>query len=180
MAIQQRSLLALLREAIASRDAVTGTLSPAAFERAVEAWIGGGASTRRPSSSLLLVRIDWTTRAGRTGAPGKRQVEQVLKTVAMVTGGCLRTTDVLGRVDDATLGILLPSTPAQQAAFVSRRVRAGVAERTRLTGFPVTVSIGLATALQLDTWGAATEALEEAQLSGGDRTIVAQLDQAAA
>lgn len=170
---QSRSLFAVLREAINSRDPITGTLHPSAFERAVQAWLGGGAAARRPSSSLMLVRIDWTTRGGRTARPGRRQADAVLKTVADVTGSCLRATDVLGRVDHDTLGVLLPSTPAQQAEHVCRRIRAAASERTPKTGFPVTVSIGLATGLVTDPWAAAAEALDGAQLEGGNGIIVA-------
>lgn len=170
---QPRSLFSVLREAVNSRDPITGTLHPAAFERAVQGWIGGGASARRPSSSLMLVGIDWTTRAGRTIRPGKRQAETVLRCVAEITGTCLRATDVLGRVDDDTLGVLLPSTPAQQAEHVSRRIRAAVSERTPKMGFPVTVSLGLATGLIADPWAGAVEALGDAQLEGGNRIVVA-------
>jgi GGDEF domain-containing protein len=170
---QPRSLFSVLREAMNSRDPITGTLHPSAFERAVQGWIGGGASARRPSSSLVLVRVDWTTRAGRTTRPAKRQSETVLRTVAEIIGTCLRTTDVLGRIDDDTLGVLLPSTPAQQAEHVSRRIGAAASERTPKTGFAVTVSIGLATGLVTDPWAAAAEALEDAQLEGGNRIVLA-------
>lgn len=169
---QPRSLFSVLREAINARDPITGTLHPVAFEKAVQGWIGGGASARRPSSSLLLIGIDWTTRAGRTARPGKRQGDAVLKTVAEISSTCLRVTDVIGRVDDEILGILLPSTPAQQAEHVCRRVRAAVSERTPATGYPVTVSIGLATGLLTDPWTGAQAALEEAQLAGGHRIVI--------
>lgn len=169
---QPRSLFSVLREAINARDPITGTLHPVAFEKAVQNWIGGGASARRPSSSLLLIGVDWTTRAGRTNRPGKRQADAVLKTVAEVSATCLRATDVLGRVDDDILGVLLPSTPAQQAEHVCRRIRAAVSERTPKSGFAVTVSIGLATGLLTDPWTSASGALEEAQLAGGHRIVI--------
>ncbi|MBJ7471367.1 MAG: diguanylate cyclase [Solirubrobacteraceae bacterium] len=171
---EPRSMFAVLREAINSRDPVTGTLHQSAFARAVQNWIGGGAAARRPSSSLVLVQIDWTTRAGRTGRPGRRQADAALRQVAEITGSCLRTTDVLGRTAHPdTLGVLLPSTPAQQAEHVSRRIRAAVGERTLKHGIPVTVSIGLATGLVTDPWASAAEALADAQLDGGNRIVVA-------
>jgi GGDEF domain-containing protein len=80
---------------------------------------------------------------------------------------------VLGRIDDDTLGVLLPSTPAQQAEHVSRRIRAAASERTPKTGFAVTVSIGLATGLVTDPWVAAAEAVDDAQLEGGNRIVLA-------
>ena len=171
---QPRSLFAVLREAINSRDPATGTLHQSAFARAVQNWVGGGAAARRPSSSLVLVQIDWTTRAGRTGRPGRRQAEASIKQVAQITASCLRATDLIGRTGEAdVLGVLLPSTPAQQAEHVSRRIRAAVAERTIKRGFPVTVSIGLATGLANDPWASAADALNDAQLEGGNRIVVA-------
>ena len=169
---QPRSMFSVLREAINARDPITGTLHPVAFEKAVQGWIGGGAAARRPSSSLLLVGVDWTTRAGRTNRPGKRQADAVLRQVAEISATCLRTTDVIGRVEDDVLGVLLPSTPAQQAEHVCRRIRAAVSERSPKTGFPVTVSIGLATGLLTDPWTGASSALEEAQLAGGHRIVI--------
>lgn len=170
---QPRSLFAVLREAMNSRDPITGTLHPSAFDRAVRDWIGGGAAARRPSSSLVLVGVDWTTRAGRTARPGKRAAEGALRSVADISGTCLRATDILGRIDDDTLGVLLPSTPAQQAEHVCRRIRAATSERTPASGFPVTVSIGLATGLLTDPWAAAEGALADAQLEGGNRIVIA-------
>lgn len=171
---QPRSLFSVLREAINSRDAVTGTLHQSAFARAVQNWVGGGAAARRPSSSLVLVQIDWTTRAGRTGRPSRRQADISIRQVAEIAASCLRTTDIIGRTADPdVLGVLLPSTPAQQAEHVSRRIRAAVSERTLKHGFPVTVSIGLATGLANDPWASAADALGDAQLDGGNRIVVA-------
>jgi diguanylate cyclase (GGDEF)-like protein len=170
----QRSLYSVLREALVSRDPVTGTLGRAAFERSVDSWVGRGAASRQPSSSLLLVQIDWGTRAGRTSRPGHRQAENVVRTVAQVASSCLRATDVLGRVDDEQFGVLLPATPSQQAEHVARRIRAAVSERTPKEGYPVTVSIGMATALTDHPWDQAFEALEEAILSGGNRLVIAE------
>lgn len=172
---RNRSLFAALRDALRTHDRQTGTLRQAAFENAVDAWLGGGAGTRRPSSSLMLVRIDWTTRGGRTEAPRPHECAAVFKTVAEIADGCLRTTDVLGRVGVDTLGILLPSTPAQQAEYVSKRIRAAVCQRTLKSGTPVTVSIGLATGLSPDPWRDAADAVTAAQHDGGDRTVVTAL-----
>lgn len=176
MAQVQKSLFATIREVMQSRDSATGTLSRPAFERIVDAWIGGGASARRPASSLLLIQIDWATRGGRSGPPKKTQLETVMKNAGGILANSIRMTDVLGRVDDDMFGVLLPSTPAQQAEFVSRRLRAGIAERSRHSNFPVTISVGLATALTDGTWDRAMAALAEAKAAGGNRTVVSNVE----
>ncbi|MEH3055263.1 MAG: diguanylate cyclase [Patulibacter minatonensis] len=169
----QRSMFDVLREAIRSRDPVTGTLCPSAFERSVFAWIGDGAGARRPSSSLMLVRLDWDERGSTASRPAKRTATTMLRAAADVTAPCIRTTDILGRVDDETLGLLLPSTPAEEAKFVGNRIRRAIGGLQTARGTRVTASIGVATGLLLDPWQAAHDALDDAQLSGGDRVVVA-------
>lgn len=169
----QRSMFAVLREAIRSRDPATGTLCASAFERAVFAWIGDGAGARRPSSTLMLVSLDWDERGRTAHRPARRASTTMLRAAAEAVGTCIRTTDILGRVDDDTLGLLLPSTPAQEAQFVADRIRAAIAGLPTARGERVTVSIGIATGLLADPWGAAVDALADARLDGGDAVVVA-------
>lgn len=166
-------MFGVLREAIRSRDPVTGTLHPSAFERAVFAWIGDGAGARRPSSSILLIALDWDERGPTAGRPAKRQAVTMLRAAADAVAPCIRTVDILGRVDDETLGLLLPSTPPEQAKLVAERIRKAIGELHTSRGQRVTASIGVATGLLADPWDAVHEALEDAQLAGGDRTVVA-------
>lgn len=167
-------MFGVLREAIRSRDPVTGALCQSAFERAVFAWIGDGAGTRRPSSTLMLVRLDWDERGRTAHRPARRQATTMLRAVADATATCIRATDILGRVDDDTLGLLLPSTPAGEAQLVADRIRAAVAELPTARGEHITLSIGVATGLVPDPWAAAVEALDDASLSGGDAVVVAR------
>jgi hypothetical protein len=163
----------VLREAIRSRDPVTGTLCPSACERSVFAWIGDGAGTRRPSSSIMLVRLDWDDRGSTAGRPAKRQSTTLLRAAAEATATCIRTTDILGRVDDETLGLLLPSTPAEEAHAVADRIRGAISKLETSRGHRPTASVGVATGLLNDPWEAVHEALDDAQLAGGDRVVVA-------
>lgn len=169
----QRSMFAVLREAIRSRDPATGTLCASAFERAVFAWIGDGAGARRPSSTLMLVSLDWDERGRTAHRPARRASTTMLRAAAEAVGTCIRTTDILGRVDDDTLGLLLPSTPAQEAQFVADRIREAIAALPTARGERVTVSIGIATGLLADPWGSAVDALADARLDGGDAVVVA-------
>jgi GGDEF domain-containing protein len=177
MVSHQRSMFGVLREAIRSRDPVTGTLCSSAFERAVFAWIGDGAGARRPSSSLMLVSLDWDERGRTAHRPAKRQSTTMLRAAADAASTCIRSTDILGRVDDDTLGLLLPSTPAEEAHQVAERIRAAIAELPTARGDRVTVSIGIATGLLADPWASAIEALDDARLDGGDEVVVARAPQ---
>jgi GGDEF domain-containing protein len=170
---QQRSMFGVLREAIRSRDPVTGTLCPSAFERAVFGWIGDGAGARRPSSSILLLALDHDARGATAGRPARRHSATMLRAAADTLAPLLRTTDIIGRIDDETLGVLLPSTPAEQAQAVAYRIRDGIAQLRTARGTAVTASIGVATGLLADPWTAVHEALADAQLSGGDSVVVA-------
>lgn len=164
---QRSSLSVVLSEVDIARDPATGALAPSAFRRAVEAWT---VDTRR-SSCLLLLRIDHPT-----DAPPMSRGDRIeaLRTVTENVAQCLRNTDVLGRVDGETIGVLLPSTAEHLAEQVSRRLRAVVSTRASVAGRGVTVSVGAASARGGEAWSNAAQALCEAQTLGGDHTVVAE------
>ncbi|MFT4034218.1 MAG: GGDEF domain-containing protein [Patulibacter sp.] len=170
---EQRSMFAVLREAIRSRDPVTGTLCPSAFERAVYGWIGDGAGARRPSSSIVLVGLDHDARGASAGRPAERAGGTMLRATAEALLPLLRTTDIVGRVDPETLGVLLPATPSEQAAEVAERMRAAVAQLRTKRNAAVTASIGVASGLLADPWAAAHDAIADARLAGGNVVVVA-------
>ncbi|MBJ7471368.1 MAG: diguanylate cyclase [Solirubrobacteraceae bacterium] len=161
------SLALVLQESEHTRDVFTGALAPSAFRKAVQTWTDEGARRQLPSSTLLLVEVDWFTR------PKRSEMATVLRIVSDIIRPRLRSSDVLGRIDDHTLGILLPTTPTLHAQRVGRRVVAAVSSRTPATGHPVTVSVGMASALGARPWEAAAQALADARNEGGDRTVCA-------
>lgn len=161
------SLSLVLSDAQDHSDLYTGALAPAAFRNVVRTWIDEGRTKQLPSSSLLLLEIDWFTR------PKRSELGKALRIVSDVVRPSLRQSDVLGRVDDHTLGILLPTTPTLHAQRVGRRIVAAVSTRTPATGVPVTVSVGLSSALVNRPWENAAQALAEARNAGGDRMVVA-------
>ncbi len=173
------SLSLVLSVADQNRDVHTGDLAPSAFRRAVQTWVEEGRRHQLPSSSLMLVEIDWFTR------PKRSEMSTALRIVADLIRPRLRSSDVIGRIDDHTIGILLPTTPTLHAQRVGRRVVAAVSSRTPITGHPVTVSVGLSSALVDRPWENAAQALAEARNAGGDRMVAApdfpqQSDQLAA
>jgi Diguanylate cyclase, GGDEF domain len=153
------------------RDVVTDTLTPAVFTRAVNAWIG--ADDPLPSSALMLVRIDWEVGFGLPVRPGRTDVAKAMRHVSDLVTSTLRSTDLVGRVDDDTLGVLMPSTPAHQTTPVARRIRAVVSERTPNLGMPLTVSVGVSSPRSADPWSVARQAVAQARQEGGDRTVIA-------
>ena len=148
-------------------DLYTGALAPSAFRKVVRTWIDEGTVKQLPSSSLLLLEIDWFTR------PKRSEMAHALRIVTDVVRPSLRQSDILGRVDDHTLGILLPTTPSLHAQRVGRRIVAAVSTRTPITGHALTVSIGLSSALVNRPWENAAQALADARDAGGDRMVVA-------
>lgn len=161
------SLSVVLGTADEHADLYTGALAPSAFRKVVRAWIDEGTVKQLPSSSLLLLEIDWFTR------PKRSEMGTALRIVSDVVRPSLRQSDILGRVDDHTLGILLPTTPTLHAQRVGRRIVAAVSTRTPATGHPLTVSVGLSSALVNRPWENAAQALADAREAGGDRMVVA-------
>ena len=161
------SLSLVLDGAAENRDVYTGDLAPSAFRKAVATWVDEGRTRQLPSSSLMLVEIDWFTR------PKRSEMGTALRIVADLIRPRLRDSDVIGRIDDHTIGILLPTTPSLHAQRVGRRVVAAVSSRTPITGHPVTVSVGISSALVDRPWENAAQALSEARNAGGDRVVAA-------
>lgn len=148
-------------------DLYTGALAPSAFRKVVRAWVDEGRVKQLPSSSLLLLEIDWFTR------PKRSEMATALRIVTDIVRPSLRQSDIIGRIDDHTIGILLPTTPPLHAQRVGRRIVAAVSTRTPATGHPLTVSVGLSSALVARPWENAAQAMADARNAGGDRMSVA-------
>jgi len=72
--------------------------------------------------------------------------DEVLRSVANLIFGCLRTEDVIGRLGGEEFAVLLPNTPIANAAPVAERIRAKVHETPTAKGRDIacSVSIGVA------------------------------------
>lgn len=160
------SLSVVLQDNALTSDVMTGTLAPSAFRRAVDAWSGDSHIRTLPSSALLLIRVDWAQR------PARHDAAEDLRTVAELIGRHTHRSDVVGRVDHETIGVLMPTTPLFQAEIVSRRMLASVAGRTAGAGRPLTVSIGITSAAVDAPLRRAHGALLDARELGGDHAVV--------
>jgi GGDEF domain-containing protein len=161
------TLIAAVREVIDTRDLATGLLKRHAFEQSVDDWIGGG-DARRPATTLLMVQV------GEAGKPlAERPDREILEDLARSVQQLLRATDIAGRVDDDTLGILLPSTPVKQGTRAAERILEAFRSSSRAKRGNLVATIGVSGAGNLEPWLAALQALREARLAGGDRVVVA-------
>lgn len=161
------SLSIVLQDSELTCDVVTGALAPSVFRRAIAAWTDERATRQLPSSSVLLIQVDWHEEHSRHDGA------DALRTVAELLGRHTRSSDVVGRVDADTIGILMPTTPVLQAELLSRRILATIAGRTAGSEHPITVSIGIASALDDAPVRRATAALADARGMGGDHAVVA-------
>jgi Diguanylate cyclase, GGDEF domain len=160
-------LIAATREVLDTRDLSTGLLKRAAFERSVDDWIGGG-DARRPATSLLMIQV------GVKGTPlAERPDRQLLLHLAKSVTGLLRATDIVGHVDDDTLGVLLPSTPVDHGTRAAERILDRFRGSRYAQSHNLAATIGVASANTDEPWLAALQALREARLAGGDQIIVA-------
>ncbi|MDQ8043275.1 MAG: diguanylate cyclase [Solirubrobacteraceae bacterium] len=161
------TLIAATREVLATRDLSTGLLKRAAFEKTVEDWVGGG-DARRPATTLLMIQV------GIAGAPlAERPDQALLINLAKDVTTLLRATDIVGRVDEDTLGVLLPSTPVDQGVRAAERILETFRGSTRAQKGNLAATIGVSGAGSLEPWLAALQALREARLAGGDRVVLA-------
>jgi GGDEF domain-containing protein len=161
------TLIAAVREVLATRDLSTGLLKREAFESCVDDWVGGG-DARRPATTLMMIQV------GVKGAPLEDQPDRgVLVDLARDVQNLLRATDICGHVDEDTLGILLPSTPVDQGARAAERIHQSFRNSKRATSANLAATIGVSGAGNLEPWLAALQSLREARLAGGDRIVVA-------
>lgn len=161
------NLIAAVREVLDTRDLATGLLKREAFERKVDDWVGGG-DARRPATTLLMIQV------GVAGAPlADRPDQALLLELAKAVQTLLRATDICGRVDDDTLGVLLPSTPVDQGELAANRILQSFRDSSRAQRGNLAATIGVSGAHNLEPWLAALQALREARLAGGDRVVVA-------
>lgn len=161
----------------ATVDGLTGTLTRRAFlARATEEV--ERSHRYRQALSLLVVDVDSlkTVNIGRGTAAGDAALRRVAATCAEV----LRETDLLGRLGDDEMAVLLPSTGGSGALALAERLRAEVAQASvEVTGaapFGVTVCIGGAEAGDDSVEvlvGRAEKALATAQGQGRDRVMLA-------
>lgn len=161
-------------EEFSSRDALTGALNRAAFERAFSAWVGNGMN-RRLESSLLLIDVDGFGRVN--DEHGHEAGDHALQHLSRIVYDCIRETDAFGRLDGEEFGLLFPATSGAEALVAAERIRAAVAERSKDGPAGFTISIGVTGGHAFsDPWAAAERALGLAKAAGSNRVVLAETE----
>ncbi|MHC4885737.1 MAG: diguanylate cyclase [Planctomycetota bacterium] len=132
------------------------------------------------TSSLLALDIDHFKAVNDTH--GHDMGDEVLKAFARTVAGCLRETDLFGRVGGEEFSVILPQTGAEGAMEVAERVRVQVSEIAvplpAGENLSITCSVGVHPIRQEDgesfdeACKVADEALYEAKESGRNRVVL--------
>jgi len=163
--------------AAAHRDPLTGIGNRAALEDTLSREVNLALRHNQPLS-LLVIDIDWFKQVN--DRHGHTVGDAVLRSVAHVIQGVLRSDDLLFRYGGEEFVVLLRGTRQDGAVVLAERVRATVAaavcacEGKNIT---VTVSAGVASLRDDDgntLFDRADHALYEAKQQGRNRVIVAQ------
>ena len=138
--LQQRTTVL---EELATTDGLTKLLnrrtSMEELARQIEA-----AGKNQLSLSVLLLDVDHFKRINDTA--GHSVGDRVLREVAKLLKGSLRTSDTGGRYGGEEFLVILPGTTKQEALIIAERIRSTIASATiQGLDYPVTVSVGVAT-----------------------------------
>ncbi|MEB3298694.1 MAG: diguanylate cyclase [Candidatus Sericytochromatia bacterium] len=129
------------------KDPLTGLMSHSVILDALQRQ---EASSRRYAETYSILRLDVDRLADLNRVRGYAAGDAWLAQVAGVIHGCIRVSDLGGRLAGDDLLILLPQTDQDGAWILAERIRAGVADRLPYVESggerPGVVSIGLAEA----------------------------------
>jgi two-component system, cell cycle response regulator len=159
------------------RDGVTGLYNHRHIMEMVQAEFDRVDRYQNPFS-VLMIDIDHFKKVN--DEHGHPAGDAVLREIAVVIEGCLRTVDSVGRYGGEEFVVLLPHTPHDEAMQTAERVRGQVAAHVfrppQGATLQVTISVGVATAPTEAAGTAAAvireadKALYRAKSAGRDRT----------
>jgi diguanylate cyclase (GGDEF)-like protein len=145
----QRSLHHAQLTAASRLDAKTGLLNALTWQREARVELTRASRTRTPLA-LAMIDIDHFKKVNDTY--GHLAGDAVLASLAATMRAVLRDYDIIGRFGGEEFSVLLPHTPAAEAAQAAERLRCKLAQLVIPTGngpdrvpLQVTVSIGVAT-----------------------------------
>ncbi len=163
-------------ERVAQTDALTGALNRRGLDL-----LGGEAlresNSRNLPAAVIMLDLDWFKQVN--DSLGHVAGDELLRAVAALCQGTLRTEDVFARFGGEEFVIVAPNTDASEAMQLAERVRQAV-ERAHFEatgGARVTASLGVASAEQgsLDELlKSADEAMYAAKQAGRNRAVMAQ------
>ena len=173
--LRERDDALTARLAAASRtDPQTGMLNRRGFVERLDEELARGRRSDRP---MTLVVTDVDRLQAFSDRLGHAAGDHVIAQVARTLGEHRRATDVVGRIGDDELAMILPETDEQAALIVTERLRRLAGEALREQQLPVTLSAGIATwSLEAHTadhvLNGASVALAAAKRLGGDRSVL--------
>jgi diguanylate cyclase (GGDEF)-like protein len=155
-------------------DPLTGLLNRKALEGRFEEIAQQAALTGQP---ICLIAIDLDHFKRVNDEHGHARGESVLKDAAYLLRKSLRSFELIYRLGGEEFLIVLPGVAPPEGRVIAERVRTGI-EDARPGGLPVTVSVGVASAVGVDVafeplFRAADEALYEAKRTGRNRVVAA-------
>ncbi len=158
-------------------DALTGVWNRRAFNlRLREEWSRHCRTGRH--LSLLMIDVDHFKRFNDSF--GHQEGDRVLKSTALLLGKTLRGSDYLVRYGGEEFAVILPESDLKGALVTAERLRLLVSQAEGETVAPVTVSIGVSSALAMRELDRnllverADRALYRAKEKGRDRVEVSQ------
>jgi len=160
---------------LAGTDVLTGLLNRRAFMEEAQTKFQLAKRYQRPLS-FLMIDIDHFKRVNDTY--GHQAGDLVLTEFSKIIKGCLRETDVLGRIGGEEFAVILPETGVDQTTELTERLLETIRKTTTVIDadrkISITASIGLATVppLSIDVdkvMNEADRALYEAKSKGRDR-----------
>ncbi|AOV16154.1 hypothetical protein BJI67_02900 [Acidihalobacter aeolianus] len=159
-------------------DALTGLHNRRSLDEVLKKEIARARRSHTPLS-LLLLDIDHFKRYN--DAHGHPAGDQALRQSARLILEAIRTTDLATRYGGEEFAIVLPDTPATQAAVLAERCRRAFLDEPWDFDDPLTASFGVAALgdrMQSpdELIQRADEALYEAKAQGRNRVITARLD----
>lgn len=132
--------------AAATRDALTGVLTARGLLSEGRRYY---ASARRHATELSILALRIDSHAGLARSAGAEVAEQLLRQIARVVLGALRSGDALGRTAADTFVLLAPGAAAPHLSAVARRLREQLeSAQVGFRGTPIRIvcSFGLASA----------------------------------
>ena len=128
---------------MANEDKLTGLYNRQHFDKLSKAEFNQAKREKR-NLSILFIDIDHFKRVNDTY--GHDKGDETLRIVAQLIRASCRKSDYVARYGGEEIVVILPKTASRDAIQVARDINAIIAQQSKsLLGFPLTVSIGVAT-----------------------------------